>query len=474
MAETIRDRIVGLERIRAGDLLVNRKNWRKHPKAQQDAMRGVLTEIGYADALLAYSTEDGLTLVDGHLRASLDPDQIVPVLILDIDQEEADKLLATLDPLAGMAMMDATAFGELVSDLTFDAPAIADMISSVAANAPAVSPTPLPPSPEDEADEQRTAALGNAVAQPDYQPFTKRGQVWQLGRHRLFCDEAPGPLLGCDLKEALVLTDPPYGINIVKGLSPADSGGAKPFGRVLQPGGRTVGVNSGHANGTPKKNGFEVKALRGHFGSATSGYGNPKGHINSAVSTAHRDKFPGQVGKPGLVQPRLYYPVTNDDKPFDPTWLLSIGKAQIIFGAPYFASKLRDGTAWIAWDKGISSESSFSGFEAAWTSFPGHFRLYRHVWSGMVRQGNRKDELVDRVHPTQKPVGLLAAILQDRPGFQIVVDPYIGSGSTLIACEKLGRTCYGVEIEPHYCDVIIKRWEQYTGAKAQLIEGHPP
>ena len=125
--------------MRAGDLLVNPRNWRKHPKAQQDAMRGVLSEIGYADALLAYQAEEGLTLVDGHLRASLDPDQIVPVLILDIDEAEANKLLATLDPLAAMAITDVTAFGELISDIIFEAPAIFDMVSSVAANAPAVS-----------------------------------------------------------------------------------------------------------------------------------------------------------------------------------------------------------------------------------------------------------------------------------------------------------------------------------------------
>ena len=90
----------------ATDLLPNPKNWRRHPKAQQDALRGVLAEIGFADALLARETDRGLMLIDGHLRAETAPDQDVPVLILDVTAVEADKLLATLDPLAGLAEWD--------------------------------------------------------------------------------------------------------------------------------------------------------------------------------------------------------------------------------------------------------------------------------------------------------------------------------------------------------------------------------
>ncbi len=100
----IRDRIKSLRRVRAGDLRPNPKNWWTHPQAQQDAMRGVLAEIGYADALLARELPDGsLELVDGHLRADLDPEQKVPVLVLDVTAAEAAKMLITLDPLAAMA-----------------------------------------------------------------------------------------------------------------------------------------------------------------------------------------------------------------------------------------------------------------------------------------------------------------------------------------------------------------------------------
>jgi len=106
-ASTIRDRIRELRRVRAADLLPNPKNWRRHPKAQANALRDLLAEIGYADALLAREVADGrLMLIDGHLRAETTPDLDVPVLILDLDEAEADKLLLTLDPLASLAESD--------------------------------------------------------------------------------------------------------------------------------------------------------------------------------------------------------------------------------------------------------------------------------------------------------------------------------------------------------------------------------
>src|SRR5919201_2122671 len=109
----IRDRIKELRRVRAAELRPNPRNWRVHPPAQQDALRGVLAEVGYADALLARELADGtLMLIDGHLRAETTPDAVVPVLVLDVDEAEADKLLATLDPLAALAETDSEALAK--------------------------------------------------------------------------------------------------------------------------------------------------------------------------------------------------------------------------------------------------------------------------------------------------------------------------------------------------------------------------
>lgn len=114
-----RDRIKELRRVKASSLRPNPKNWRLHPQLQQDALRGVLAEIGYADALLARELPDGsLELIDGHLRAETTPDMAVPVLVVDLDAQEADKLLAVLDPLAALAATDDELFRQLREGVT--------------------------------------------------------------------------------------------------------------------------------------------------------------------------------------------------------------------------------------------------------------------------------------------------------------------------------------------------------------------
>ncbi|MGD0384453.1 MAG: ParB N-terminal domain-containing protein [Thermoguttaceae bacterium] len=114
----IRDRIKELRRVRASELRPNPRNWRTHPQAQRDALCGVLAEVGYADALLARELPDGsLELIDGHLRAETTPDMEVPVLVLDLDDSEAAKLLALHDPLAAMAEANDEMLAELVADV---------------------------------------------------------------------------------------------------------------------------------------------------------------------------------------------------------------------------------------------------------------------------------------------------------------------------------------------------------------------
>ena len=131
----IRDRIKELRRVPAADLLPNPKNWRTHPKAQQDAMRGVLADIGYAGAALARETDDGLMLIDGHLRAEVSSDAEVPVLILDVSEDEADKILATFDPISAMAGTDEDKLRGLLDAVDIDNAAINEMLDGLAAKA---------------------------------------------------------------------------------------------------------------------------------------------------------------------------------------------------------------------------------------------------------------------------------------------------------------------------------------------------
>ena len=136
----IRDRIKDFRRVKASQLRPHPKNWRTHPSAQQDALRGVLAEVGYADALLARELPDGtLMLIDGHLRAETTPDSVVPVLVLDVDEAEADKILLTHDPLAGMATVSEEHLHSLLADVQTESAAVRGLFETLANEKPSLS-----------------------------------------------------------------------------------------------------------------------------------------------------------------------------------------------------------------------------------------------------------------------------------------------------------------------------------------------
>ncbi|MGB7734713.1 MAG: ParB N-terminal domain-containing protein, partial [Thermoguttaceae bacterium] len=113
-----RDRIKELRRVRAGDLRPCPWNWRDHPPEQREALEAILAEVGFAGAGLARELEDGsLELIDGHMRAELDLDQEMPVLILDVTEEEAKKILATHDPLGAMSTDNVEARRRLLEEI---------------------------------------------------------------------------------------------------------------------------------------------------------------------------------------------------------------------------------------------------------------------------------------------------------------------------------------------------------------------
>ena len=128
----IRDRIKDFRRVKASELRPNPKNWRVHPQAQQGALRGILAEVGYVDAVMARELPDGtLELLDGHLRAETTPDAEVPVLVVDLNDEEAAKVLATFDPLAEMAVADAAKLESLMMDFQTDSEALSAMLDEL-------------------------------------------------------------------------------------------------------------------------------------------------------------------------------------------------------------------------------------------------------------------------------------------------------------------------------------------------------
>ena len=182
----------------------------------------------------------------------------------------------------------------------------------------------------------------------------------------------------------------------------------------------------------------------------------------------------GKVGADNLAKNGIYMPVKGDEttdttKEFYNACVSKDIDKYILFGGNYFIDFLPFSDSWIIWDKrGDMASNNFADGEMAWCSFHTPVRIYKQVWSGMIKEGEHEK----RVHPTQKPIRMLCDILKDfSKENENIFDGFGGSGSTLIACEQTNRNCYMIEYEPHYVDVIIARWEQFTGQKAVLING---
>jgi len=129
---TIRNRIKEHRRVRAGDLVPHERNWRNHPDVQRDALLALYAEVGFARSLLAYELPDGrLKLIDGHLRRELDPDMLVDVEVLDVNEAEARKLLLSMDSVAGLAEADQAVVDQLVQITLTDSPALGEFWRSL-------------------------------------------------------------------------------------------------------------------------------------------------------------------------------------------------------------------------------------------------------------------------------------------------------------------------------------------------------
>ncbi len=132
--------------------------------------------------------------------------------------------------------------------------------------------------------------------------------------------------------------------------------------------------------------------------------------------------------------------------------IFRISQNQIIFGGNYF--NLPPSPCWLVWDKDNSGD--FADCELAWTSFSSAVRKFKFRWNGMLQEDMKHKE--QRYHPTQKPVKLFMEILErySKPG-DVVLDPFLGSGTTAIAAKRLGRHFIGIELSPEYCEIARKR-----------------
>ena len=146
--------------------------------------------------------------------------------------------------------------------------------------------------------------------------------------------------------------------------------------------------------------------------------------------------------------------IIGHDQPFDPAPLLALDLPLVLWGANHYADKLPSSAAWLTWDKREgTAENNLSDCELAWCNVGGSARLYRYMWNGLCRAG----EVGEHYHPTQKPIALMGWCMDKAkvPAGATVLDPYMGSGTTGIACIRTGRGFVGIEKDPaHYATAL--------------------
>jgi site-specific DNA-methyltransferase (adenine-specific) len=273
-----------------------------------------------------------------------------------------------------------------------------------------------------EEEEEEVEVIEDEVPEVPTEPKTKIGDIYQLGRHRLMCGDSTSvtdiDVLLNGNKIDMIYTDPPYGMNL-----DTDYSGMK-----------------------------------------------------NNLDFANEKNFTG--GK------KYAQGIVDDFEPEMINTIMSLNvKETFLWGADYFAELLPDKNdgSWVVWDKrangnddieeDYSSDKMYgSCFELCWSKNKHKRDIARVKWAGVF--GTEQEFDHKRHHPTQKPVKLSEWFLKRySKENENILDLFGGSGSTMIACEQLNRNCFMMELDAHYVDVIIERWEQFTGQKAVLVNG---
>lgn len=382
----------------------DKRNYRKHSDENKRVIKKSLEELGAGRSVLI---DKNNTLIAGNGVFEQAQALGIPVRVIETDGTELVAVKRT--DIAGgdekrkkLAMADnvASDLSDFDDDLLHEDFSMEEL-SDWGLELPEIEEAPTEEAQEDDFDEEKDKV----------ETVCKKGDIWQLGNHRLMCgdstdDEDVARLMDGE-KADMCFTDPPYGMNLDTDYSSMQG---------FSQGGK-----------------YEA------------------GHVDDFC--------------PEMVQA-----------------VISLGaKETFMWGADYYAELLpkKNEGSWIVWDKrsnddntaeqAESSDKMFgSCFELCWSSQKHKRDIARVKLAGLFGMNKTTDS--KRVHPTQKPIALVAWFLNRySKQSETVADLFGGSGSTLIACEQLGRKCYMMELDPHYCDVIIARWEKLTGQKATKL-----
>ena len=397
------------------DLKQDERNYRKHNKKNLDLIKKSVSEVGLGRSVVI-DNENEIVCGNG-LVSTLDKN--TPIKLIETDGSELvvvkrTDLKTDDEKRKQLAIMDNSTSDSSEFDLDslqadFDVEQLQDWGLDV----------------EFESLEEQEI-IEDEVPE-EVETKCKLGDIWQLGNNRLMCGDSTSitdveKLMNGE-KADMVFTDPPYGMNLDTDYS--------------------------KMNGSQKNIEFKRQ--------------------NNVVGSKKYEQ-----GKIDDFTPEM---LTMIFTCFDNV------KEIFLWGADYFAELLpnKNDGSWIVWDKrangndnigqDLSSDKIYgSCFELCWSKQKHKRDIARIKWAGVF--GTEKEFDHKRHHPTQKPTALVQWFL-DRYSKenQSIVDLFGGSGSTLIACEQLNRKCYMMELDPKYCDVILQRWENLTGKKAELLNG---
>lgn len=429
MKERWKNRIVGTGEVAPDQLLANDQNFRRHPKHQQEAMRGVLDEIGFVQNVIVNRITN--RVVDGHLRIelALRHDQpTIPVVYVELTEAEELLALATLDPIGAMAETDREVLGKLLGDLENRPDALKGLLDNLAKQAGGIDQEPGAGNTDPDA----------APAVP-YKPTSRLGDLWILGDHRLLVADATK---GVNVARAVgnepaacLWTDPPYGVAYEGAAGTIENDDLPPaqfavfLGALFKA--AAVGLRKGGA--------FYVA----HADSERVAF---EAALRAAELTPRQN----------LIWVKQSAPLSRQDY----NWR----HEPMLYGwrdgaAHYFGF---DFTATTVLDQGESDVKRMSreSLEALAVLLLGCVPT-----STLYVDRPARSEL----HPTMKPIALIERCLghSTRPG-ELVLDVCAGSGSTIIAAERLKRRAAALELDPQYADVAVMRWQDFTGAAAHL------